>query len=82
MAVGTELAEMMDAQKVNHVLAFKRSGEDSQIAVRTENGMEGLDGERAWTPDSGGAVLNVFAKPKPLAATRLETIMASRTEKE
>lgn len=70
-----ELAQVMEKQKVMRVVSFdllKSSGG----AVRSESGMVRLKDNEKWTPDNDSAALHIVAQPRPLGATRLETVLA------
>jgi hypothetical protein len=75
-----ELARVMEKQNVTRVLSFELPDNDGGIAVRSERGMVGIEGNSTWTPDNNSAALHVFAKPRPLGATRLETALAKREQ--
>jgi hypothetical protein len=65
----------MKKQKVMRVVSFdllKSSGG----AVRSESGMVRLKDNEKWTPDNNSAALHIVAQPRPLGATRLETVLA------
>ncbi|MCP4198474.1 MAG: hypothetical protein GY762_15095 [Proteobacteria bacterium] len=71
-----ELTRVMEKQKVVRLLSFNLPNSGGGGAVRSESGMVRMKDNEKWTPDNNSAALHILAKPRPLGATRLETVLA------
>jgi hypothetical protein len=70
-----QLSKLMAEQKVRSPIVFNVEEGSAGMAVRTEKGL--IDGEGNYLSqlDSIGSALRVFAHPRRLGATRLESMM-------